>query len=119
MIFHTLGHQDELNAAIGVASEYCMLSNNGLQPMLSEIQSRLFDLGAAVATPVHSSSEAKVAYTKFSPKFTARLEEWIDDLDAKLPPLTNFVIPVCFLLLLSFSVILLYVFDESSSIRIH
>eukprot|EP01032_Pedospumella_encystans_P028513 gene28513-32203_t len=92
-IFHTLGHQDELNAAIGVASEYCMLSNNGLQPMLSEIQSRLFDLGAAVATPVHSSSEAKVAYTKFSPKFTARLEEWIDDLDAKLPPLTNFVIP--------------------------
>lgn len=93
MIFHTLGHQDELNAAIGVASEYCMLSNNGLQPMLNEIQSRLFDLGAAVATPVQNSSDAKVAYTKFSPKFTAKLEEWIDELDAQLPPLTNFVIP--------------------------
>ncbi len=118
MIFHTLGHQDELNAAIGVASEYCMLSNNGLQPMLSEIQSRLFDLGAAVATPVHSSSEAKVAYTKFSPKFTARLEEWIDDLDAKLPPLTNFVIPVCFLLLLCLNIILLYVLVESANTMI-
>ena len=50
MIFHTLGHQDELNAAIGIASEHCILSKNGLQPMLGEIQSRLFDLGAAVAT---------------------------------------------------------------------
>ncbi len=94
MIFHTLGHQDELNAAIGIASEHCMISKNGLQPMLSEIQSRLFDLGAAVATPVQGSSDAKVAYTKFSPKFTAKLEEWIDGLDAQLPPLTNFVIPV-------------------------
>ena len=94
MIFHTLGHQDELNAAIGIASEHCILSKNGLQPMLSEIQSRLFDLGAAVATPVQGSSDTKVAYTKFSPKFTAKLEEWIDGLDAQLPPLTNFVIPV-------------------------
>jgi len=94
MIFHTLGHQDELNAAIGIASEHCILSKNGLQPMLSEIQSRLFDLGAAVATPVQGSSDSKLAYTKFSPKFTAKLEEWIDGLDAQLPPLTNFVIPV-------------------------
>jgi cob(I)alamin adenosyltransferase len=94
MVFHTLGHQDELNAAIGIASEYCALTRNGLQPMLIEIQSRLFDLGAAVATPAQSSPEEKVNYTKFNPKATLRLEEWIDRLDAQLPPLTNFVIPV-------------------------
>jgi cob(I)alamin adenosyltransferase len=94
MIFHTLGHQDELNAVIGVASEFCAQSKNGLQPMLNEIQSRLFDLGAAVATPIHGSSEEKMRYTKFSPKATLKLEEWIDKLDADLPPLINFVIPV-------------------------
>lgn len=94
MIFHTLGHQDELNAVIGIASEYCAAYKNGLQPMLSEIQSRLFDLGAAVATPVQNSSEEKVQYTKFAPEHTLKLEEWIDHLDAQLPPLTNFVIPV-------------------------
>ncbi len=93
MIFHALGHQDELNAAIGIASEFCALSKNGLQPMLNEIQSRLFDLGAAVATPPQSSLE-KLKYTKFSPQATLKLEEWIDKLDAQLPPLTNFVIPV-------------------------
>lgn len=93
MIFHQLGNQDELNAAIGVASEYCAIARNGLQPMLIEIQSRLFDLGAAVATPTNSS-EAKVRYTKFSRNATLRLEEWIDRLDAQLPPLTNFIIPV-------------------------
>lgn len=29
-----------------------------------EIQSRLFDLGAAVATPIHNSSSDKLEYTK-------------------------------------------------------
>ena len=96
MIFHTLGHQDELNAVIGIACEHCIISKNGLQPMLNEIQSRLFDLGAAVATPIHNSSDAKVAYTRFSQEHTLKLEEWIDALDAQLPPLTNFVIPVSY-----------------------
>jgi cob(I)alamin adenosyltransferase len=94
MIFHTLGHQDELNAVIGIANEYCLKSHNGLTPILTEIQSRLFDLGAAVATPIHNSSDKKVLYTKFNPEHTAKLELWIDELDAKLPPLTNFVLPV-------------------------
>jgi hypothetical protein len=33
MIFHTLGHQDELNAVLGLAREHCARSNNGLEPM--------------------------------------------------------------------------------------
>ena len=94
MIFHTLGHQDELNAVIGIAAEFCAVSKNGLQPMLHQIQSRLFDLGAAVATPPQGSSEDKINYTRFSPIATLKLEEWIDALDSQLPPLTNFVLPV-------------------------
>lgn len=90
--FEVLGHQDELNAIIGIAREYCILSNNGLDDMLAEIQSRLFDLGAAVATPL-SSSEEKRQYTEFPSYHIEQLEIWIDELDAQLPPITNFVIP--------------------------
>lgn len=81
-----------MNAAIGIAREHCAASNNGLDEMLrykiygaslclhngplhltnihshfhycSEISSRLFDLGAAVATPVATSSTKKKAYTE-------------------------------------------------------
>ncbi len=35
-----------------------------IQFRISEIQSRLFDLGAAIATPVANSSEEKINYTK-------------------------------------------------------
>lgn len=93
-IFECLGHQDELNAILGIACEYCKTTDNGLEDMVMEIQSRLFDLGAAIATPIETSSNEKRAYTKFSAEHTAVLEEWIDELDARLPPITNFVIPV-------------------------
>ena len=53
-----------MNAAIGIAREHCSLNANGLDDMLKEIQSRLFDLGAAVATPVQTSSVRKKAYTE-------------------------------------------------------
>jgi cob(I)alamin adenosyltransferase len=49
---------------IGIAREHCALTENGLEDMLKEIQSRLFDLGAAVATPVQTSSSRKKAYTE-------------------------------------------------------
>lgn len=78
-----------------------------------EIQSRIFDLGAAIATPVNSSSEEKLKYTqvsihalefvklinsttfaKFPSVHLLTLEAWIDELDGQLSPLTNFVLPV-------------------------
>ncbi|RYG97840.1 ATP:cob(I)alamin adenosyltransferase [archaeon] len=33
MIFHALGNQDELNAALGVAYEHCKMSKNNLDEM--------------------------------------------------------------------------------------
>lgn len=65
MISYQIYHlKDELNAVIGIAREHCALTENGLEEMLKEIQSRLFDLGAAVATPVQTSSSRKKAYTE-------------------------------------------------------
>jgi cob(I)alamin adenosyltransferase len=93
MVFEALGHQDELCAVIGIAREHCDASGNGLADTLAEIQSRVFDLGAAVATPVQTSDETKRSYTEFHPRFTKELERAIDKFDEELPPLTNFVIP--------------------------
>ena len=90
--FEALGNQDELNAVLGIAREYCSLSNNGIEPMLMEIQCRLFDIGSAIATPPSSSTQKK-EYTKFNDKYVSVLEKWIDEMDAALPPLSNFVIP--------------------------
>jgi ATP:cob(I)alamin adenosyltransferase len=92
-VFESLGNTDELNAALGIAREYCLASDNGLAETIADIQSRLFDIGAAVATPLGSSSDKKVTYTHFPPVFTSQLESMIDQLDSELPPLTNFVIP--------------------------
>jgi ATP:cob(I)alamin adenosyltransferase len=91
--FECLGHQDELNAIIGIAREHCAIAKNGLDGMLIEIESRIFDLGAAVATPVQTSSLKKKAYTEFSSTHTSVIEQWIDEVDGTLPPITNFVIP--------------------------
>ena len=92
-VFEALGHQDELCAAIGIAREHCHLNDNGLGNILVEIQSRLFDLGAAVATPQNTGSPDKLAYTAFDSDQTVVLEEWIDRLDSQLVPLTTFIIP--------------------------
>ena len=33
LVFHALGDSDELNAAVGVAREYCAITHNGLDGM--------------------------------------------------------------------------------------
>ena len=94
MVFNALGHTDELNACIGVAKEYCISSNNGLAPSLSLIQSRLLDLGSAVATPrINTKSEARIERTSFPKEHVDTVEEWIDQLDVQLPQLKTFILP--------------------------
>lgn len=93
-VFEALGHQDELNAVLGIAREYCSISrNDALVAKLEEIQCRLFDVGASIATPATRSSDAKLKYTEFGSEFTLQLEDWIDEMDASLSPLQHFVIP--------------------------
>ena len=97
-LFSALGDVDELNASIGLAREYCAVGDVGLENQLVEIQSRLLDVGSAIATPASSSSTSQLARVVFPLGMAAKLETWIDEFDKELPPLTNFILPVsgCF-----------------------
>jgi cob(I)alamin adenosyltransferase len=55
-VFAALGDVDELNAVVGVAREHCKALDADLASQLEDIQSRLLDVGSAVATPIPSSS---------------------------------------------------------------
>ncbi|EGZ16790.1 hypothetical protein PHYSODRAFT_285842 [Phytophthora sojae] len=94
-VFQALGDTDELNAQIGVAVEQARVAANAfLPPKLEQIQSRLFDLGACVATPLTSASETKQRRTGvFDEANVTQLELWIDEMDAELPPLKCFILP--------------------------
>ncbi|KAG7398965.1 hypothetical protein PHYBOEH_010070 [Phytophthora boehmeriae] len=94
-VFQALGDTDELNAQIGVAVEQTRLAaNEFLPPKLEQIQSRLFDLGACVATPLTSASDTKQQRTGvFDEANVTQLELWIDEMDVELPPLKSFILP--------------------------
>ena len=87
---------DELNAQVGVAREY-LKSVPGAEQLnkeMEEIQSRLLDVGSAIATPLDSTkSNAKLQRVSFAMDHTVRLERFIDSMDEELPPLSNFILP--------------------------
>jgi hypothetical protein len=63
---------------------------------LEIIQSRLLDVGSAVATPAETTgvgSTAKKQRVEFDETAASRLEEWIDQMDEELPQLTMFILP--------------------------
>jgi cob(I)alamin adenosyltransferase len=93
VIFDALGTVDEVNAAIGLAREYCEQVKNELEPKLEVIQSRLLDIGSCVATPIDTSSEQKLSRVHFDQSHVEKLESWIDEIDSQLPPLRNFILP--------------------------
>ena len=94
LVFEALGNTDELNASLGVAKEYCISADNGLAPSLSIVQSRLLDLGSAIATPrMNTKSDARMEHTSFPEDHVLIVESWIDELDAQLPQLKNFILP--------------------------
>ena len=77
------GTVDETNSALGL-----VLSDPGLPPgirdSLSRVQDELFDIGAELALPGHAA---------VTTEFVLRLESELDDLNAELPPLKDFVLP--------------------------
>lgn len=73
-------------------------NNLTLAQQLAELQSRLLDTGSAIATPQTSGKAgagAKQARAAFAAarECTGALEDWIDAMDAELPPLRNFILP--------------------------
>lgn len=101
-VFSALGDTDELNANIGVAFEACAALAGAapdeqwlaLLQRLGYIQSRLLDVGSAIATPLDSSTEEQLRRAAFPDGAIGELERWIDEMELSLPVLRNFILPV-------------------------
>ena len=85
------GTVDELNAVLGVVrAELGDAGDPGrIDPLLARVQHQLFDLGAELATP--SPEEKGTALLTDSQ--VASLEQAIDEYEAKLTPLKQFILP--------------------------
>ncbi|MCP4293832.1 MAG: cob(I)yrinic acid a,c-diamide adenosyltransferase [bacterium] len=86
------GETDELNSSLGLA--VALMRNDGqlkaalpfeLDLVLEEYQSRIFDIGAVLASPELSAE--KPVYP------TDKMENLIDAMEAGLAPLENFILP--------------------------
>jgi cob(I)alamin adenosyltransferase len=86
------GTIDELNSAIGAAVSF--IRQRRVVAELQTIQNELFDIGAELssAQPVRKGKGVKSAF-QLDPKRIVWLEGLIDVYDAKVPPLTTFILP--------------------------
>ena len=84
------GDIDELNATLGVALAVGLDAD--LSEIVVEIQRDLFALGTHLADPRAKVTD-RVAKTKLDDASVRRLENWIDTLEAELPPLRRFLLP--------------------------
>lgn len=81
------GAADELNAHLGVVR--ALLDDAGMQQVLDDVQRRLFDLGAELATPSGQSGVPSV----ITPAQIDEMERIIDRYQDTLPPLREFILP--------------------------
>jgi cob(I)alamin adenosyltransferase len=85
------GEVDELNACVGVVGAQPDLDGDVFE-MLEQIQKDLFAIGARLADPAERIAE-RVSKTAVGEVEIERLENWIDRLEADLPPLRRFILP--------------------------
>lgn len=78
----TIGQVDELNCAVGMVLVYDIRPT--LQDILSEVQHKLFDLGGELSMP---------GYQAVLDEDVTALEQVLDQLNAELPPLKEFILP--------------------------
>jgi cob(I)alamin adenosyltransferase len=83
-----IGTVDEANAAIGVARLH---AKGRFDTMLARIQNDLFDLGADLCVP--EAAKPGRSRLRIADEQVIRLEHEIDAMNAKLKPLTSFVLP--------------------------
>ncbi len=81
------GTIDELNAHLGMVRD--SLSDETARQLLREVQDRLFDIGAHLATAPGKQTPAP----GIREGDIAGLEAAIDEMDAQLPELKNFILP--------------------------
>ncbi len=82
------GTIDELNAILGCAAAFGL--DAGLQEKTEVIQNMLFDAGADLA---FSRTEEGWKPSRIEDSHVTLMEQWIDELQAELPELRNFILP--------------------------
>jgi len=85
---HAYGTLDELNACLGNIGSDAKLPEP-LRDHLLHIQSLLFQVGADLATPLESNANI----LRMNAQTAEMLEQWIDELETSLTPLTSFILP--------------------------
>jgi cob(I)alamin adenosyltransferase len=83
------GEVDELQASIGFAAAAGL--DQHMREMTEAIQRDLFALGARLADPAHKIA-SRVTKIVIDDASVARLESWIDQLEAELPRLGHFIL---------------------------
>lgn len=82
-----IGEVDELNAAMGLAR--VAGEGTALESELAQIQNRLFDLGAELASPEGQRFQVRT----LDSRHVEELERSIDAMDVELPMLKHFILP--------------------------
>lgn len=88
------GTIDEFNATLGMCSATCKADNalhRRLLDIFARLQSRMFDIGADLATPEGANNESKIQ--RIGEEHVQEVEKWIDEIDSANTPLTAFVMP--------------------------
>ena len=83
------GDVDEVQAVLGMAAAHA--HDRELGDMMQSLQRDLFALGARLADPSHKIAP-RVSKIVIDEASIARLEQWIDGLEAGLPPLRHFIL---------------------------
>lgn len=88
------GTVDELNACLGLAAAACDTDrplHAELLAVFAQLQSRLFDIGADLATPSGDRHEGKI--TRITDEHVREVERWIDTIDGGNKPMKSFIMP--------------------------
>ncbi len=85
------GAADETNATLGMAVAACGDADARLAEILVDLQSRLFDLGADLATPPGTDHESKIH--RMTADDVSQAESWIDEIDGDNTELKQFILP--------------------------
>jgi cob(I)alamin adenosyltransferase len=85
------GDVDELNACLGTVRAQSELAGD-IADLIEQLQKDLFAIGARLADPA-TKIAARVTKVAVTDADIQRLEDWIDRLEAELPPLRRFILP--------------------------
>ncbi len=89
------GTVDELNSWIGLINDHAIDDNS--KKILSWVQDRLFTIGAILATDpekaVLKNGKNRLEINTITLSDIHRLEQEMDAMDEKLPPLSHFILP--------------------------